>query len=122
MSNYIETSVGDQAIIQIEVSDKRVESLSYGTVEKATPLSLDQMAEKARDALNLAFENIRTLANEFGKKFIKLSETPEEMTLSFGIKIDASANAFVAKAGSEAQFQVTITWKRLDPPKAHGCK
>ena len=35
---------------------------------------------------------------------------PTEVTLSFGIKIDAQVGAVVAKTGAEGHFEVTLTW------------
>ena len=37
--------------------------------------------------------------------------TPDEIGLEFGVKFNASAGAFLASAGSEATFKVSLKWK-----------
>ena len=42
----------------------------------------------------------------------KLSDPPDEVEVSFGLKLDAEAGAVVAKAGTEASINVKLTWER----------
>ncbi|MGH3717477.1 MAG: CU044_2847 family protein [Pseudonocardiaceae bacterium] len=37
---------------------------------------------------------------------------PDEVCLKFGIKVSGQANWLVAKAASEANFEVMLTWRR----------
>lgn len=43
---------------------------------------------------------------------------PDGIELKFGVKVSGTANWVVAKAATEANFEVTLTWKHDDP--AHG--
>lgn len=38
--------------------------------------------------------------------------SPDEVSVSFGIKVSGEANFLVAKAATEANFEVTLTWTR----------
>jgi hypothetical protein len=37
---------------------------------------------------------------------------PDEIELKFGLKVNGQANWLVAKAATEANFEVTLTWRR----------
>ena len=39
---------------------------------------------------------------------------PDGLELKFGVKVSGTANWFVAKAATEGNFEVTLTWKRQD--------
>lgn len=39
---------------------------------------------------------------------------PDEFELQFAIKLDTEVGAIIAKTSSEAQLQVTMTWKRKE--------
>lgn len=56
---------------------------------------------------------VQQLAVAFAGRLRSLSEdlTPDEATLTFGLKINAEANWVVSKAGGEANFQIAIKWK-----------
>jgi len=42
-------------------------------------------------------------------------QTPDEITLDFGISFNASAGVVFASASSQATFQVTLKWKNEKP-------
>lgn len=46
-----------------------------------------------------------------GMKQIKETARPDEYQIKFGLKINANAGVFLAKAGSEASFEVTLSWR-----------
>jgi Trypsin-co-occurring domain 1 len=40
---------------------------------------------------------------------------PDDITVEFGIKISIEAGAIITKTAGEANFTVTLTWKREEP-------
>jgi hypothetical protein len=111
MSKYVETLIGDLGSVQIEISEEMVVSHAQGDVVKASP-SLEDISRRAKSAFSKALEITQMMANEFGNKLKELAESPNEVELTFGLKVDASASTLIAKAGTEGQFQVTLKWKR----------
>jgi len=109
MSKYVETLVGDNGSILIELSDDLNVSQMQPDVVKASP-SIEQITEKAKYAFNKVIQQTQIMAKEFSEKIKDMEKTPEEIEMSFSIKLDASANTIIAKAGSEAQFYVTFKW------------
>ena len=81
----------------------------------------EELAEKSARALDSAMGTIRAMAHRVTEtvKDIKLAERPDEVTIEFGLKLDAEAGAYIAKAGTEAGFSVTLTWERKDAVAAN---
>jgi len=110
MSKYIETLVGEKGtLIQIEIFDEAVSMVGGGDIVKASPLTAD-LVEKAKSAFHKALDTIRVIASDIGTSVDKIANRPDKLEFSFSLKIDANANAIVAKIGSEAQFEVKLTW------------
>ncbi len=80
-------------------------------------LSVDSLAEKSVNALDKAMGTIRSMATRAVDAVKGLSDPPDEVELSFGIKLDAEAGAMVAKASTEASINVTLTWQREEEKK-----
>jgi len=74
--------------------------------------NLEELAEKSAKALNTAMGVIRAMAERVTATIDKISDKPTEVSVEFGLKLDAEAGAYIAKAGSEAAFTVTLTWTR----------
>lgn len=79
---------------------------------RKTALSVEQLAEKSAQALDVAMGTVRQMA----QRTSSLRETlPDEFTkvkLEFGVKLDAEAGALVSQVDSEANINVTLTWER----------
>jgi hypothetical protein len=89
---YVETSES--------VSDSGLRRAGRGAGQ---PTEVDKRFEDAvariRPAAQVLLDSLRDL------------NTPEEISLEFGIKFSASAGAIFASVDSEAAFKVSITWK-----------
>lgn len=79
-----------------------------------------ELAEKSARALDSAMDTIRAMAHRVTEtvRGIQVSERPHEVAVEFGLKLDAEAGAYIAKAGTEAGFKVTLTWQRVPAAKA----
>jgi len=80
---------------------------------------LEESVENSRKAIDRAMKSIRGMAKRTVKtiKEIPVSERPNTISVSFGLKLDAEAGAVVAKAGTEASINVTMTWTHTDKEK-----
>jgi hypothetical protein len=81
------------------------------------PAAFTRKAAQAQ-RLDEALERVRPAAEALRAKLRGLVEPPDEMTIAFGVKLTASAGAVLAAAGMEANYTVTMTWKR--PPPVSG--
>jgi hypothetical protein len=75
-----------------------------------------ELAEKSARALESAMGAVQAMAQRVAEavRGIKLSERPDKVAVEFGLKLDAEAGAYIAKAGTEAGFKVKLTWERED--------
>lgn len=74
----------------------------------------EELVGKSARALDSAMATIKAMAHRVTETVhsIKLSERPHEVSIEFGLKLDAEAGAYIAKVGTEAGFKVTLTWER----------
>lgn len=106
MKRLIEFPLADGSSMMVEVEDP----LSTGnTVRGANPVV---MAEKAKQTFEESLEKIRPVASAVIAKLRELSDKPEEVAVEFGIKLSGTAGMVLASTGVEANFKVTLTWKR----------
>jgi DNA-directed RNA polymerase specialized sigma24 family protein len=70
------------------------------------------VVKKANQTFDKALESIKPAAAAVILKLKSLHEPPDEIALEFGIKLNATAGAVVASTSLEANYKVTMTWKR----------
>jgi hypothetical protein len=67
---------------------------------------------KAQQTFEVALDKIRPAAQTIIQKLRTLHDPPDQIQIEFGLKLNAQAGAFIAAAGTEANYKVTLTWKR----------
>lgn len=73
--------------------------------EGFVPASAEETAGRhVRDAVEPAVQAARAVLDRMREL------APQEVQVSFGVKVSGTANWLVAKAGTEANFQVTLAW------------
>ena len=75
----------------------------------AQRVSRGSEAEKAKSKFTEAVARVKPAAELVLNAFRELN-TPDEIGLEFGVKFNAKAGAFLASAGSEATFKVSLKW------------
>ena len=72
------------------------------------PASPDQVIGRVNDAVVPAVKAAKAVLD-------KVKETrPDGVELRFGIKVSGGANWLVARAATEGNFEITLTWKAPD--------
>src|SRR5580704_10432189 len=65
----------------------------------------DKVIGKVQDALTPAIDTAKLILD-------KVKEAkPGEITVTFGLKVSGKLDWFIARAGTEGNFQITLTWK-----------
>ncbi|HET9254978.1 MAG TPA: CU044_2847 family protein [Pseudonocardiaceae bacterium] len=68
------------------------------------PAGPDEIAGRIRDAVAPAVEGARAV-------LAKVREAaPDKIEVKFGIKVSGTANWLIAKAATEGNFDITMTW------------
>lgn len=106
MKRLIEFPLEGGGTILVEVEQPEVEG---GLVPAAKP---GQLVKKTANTFEEALERIKPAASVVIRKLRGLSDPPDEIGVEFGLKLSAEAGAFVASAAAEANYKVTLNWKR----------
>ncbi|MFN2495123.1 MAG: CU044_2847 family protein [Pseudonocardiaceae bacterium] len=88
-------SLDDGTVVQFEIDP--------GTT-RFRPAGPDEIAGRIREAVAPAVEGARAVLE-------KVKEAaPQQIEVKFGIKVSGTANWLVAKAATEGNFEITLTW------------
>ena len=107
-NNYIESLVGDNGKILIEIGD------SGGAVGFGAGSSAPKAQNKTKDAFNQALKTVRLAASSVLETLNTLDEKPSTARVDFGIKFNNEAKAMLSNGGSDAQLRVSLTWNTSD--------
>lgn len=112
MSKYVEFPLEGGGTILIEAEDDN-NKVTGGFVRSGPGDGAKDAAEQARQSFDEAIENVRKSANLLVTKLRDLSEPPNEMDVTFRLKASGElGNLAVGKAGAEANYIVTLKWKK----------
>lgn len=111
MTNYIQFATEDGSTILVEAAED--EAYQPGVVKAGLKDKVQGAVVQAQATFEDGLEVIRRNAAAFIKKVRSLSDPPDEVEVSFGLKATGELGNFaVAKAGAEASYTVTLKWKR----------
>jgi hypothetical protein len=90
-----------------------VETVAPEPVHPAPPAApTDGAVEQAPQKFEAAFEALKPVASAIVSKLRGLSDPPHEMTVELALKATPEGGLIVAAGDSEANYKVTLTWKR----------
>ena len=69
------------------------------------------LAEKARDSFDAALAQVKPGVEVLITQLGDLASRPDDVSLEFGIKFTAGADALIAKTSLEGNIKVTLAWK-----------
>jgi Trypsin-co-occurring domain 1 len=104
MKRLIEYPLEAGGSILVEVDEPEEE----GVVRAARP---GEIAARASQTFEDALDVIKPAISSIISKLQVLS-APGQIGVEFGIKLGAKAGAFFTSADAEANFKITLTWKR----------
>lgn len=80
-----------------------------GLVPVARP---GQVIARASESLGSMLTAMRSVAETFVDTFQGLANAPDEIAVQFGIALNAEADAIITSTSAEANFSVSLVWKR----------
>jgi hypothetical protein len=110
MKRVVEFPLDQGGSILVEVDDGTPKP---GPVRGAGP---GEVVAKANQTFEAALDRIKPAASAIIERLRDLASPPDTVGVEFGIKMSAEAGAVLASAGVEANYKVTLTWKRVDKP------
>lgn len=106
MKRLIEFPLEDGTTIMVEVDELKVKS-------EVVPVSTKSGGvEKAQITFEAAISKIRPVAETVINTLHDIPKRPDEIELEFGLKLNGKTGIYIASVGTEANFQVRLTWKQ----------
>lgn len=109
----------DGSSIVAEVDDESFES---SRVMRGGAGTMPELVIKANDSFETALDRIRTAAESMLNRLTSLAQPPDQLAIEFGVKLNAETGAVIAKAATEANFKINLTWSRPKAPPGSGEK
>ena len=106
MRHLIEFDLEEEGTILVEVKELSPES---GVVKAGRA---GAMVEKASQTFESALDKIKPAAAVIVSKLRHVADPPDEIEVEFGLTMNADAGAFIAAVSAEANYTITLTWKR----------
>jgi hypothetical protein len=104
MKRLIEFPLEDGTTMLVEVEESEQEGLervSRGDVIERAQQTLEKSLEKVRPAAQLVLENLRGL-----------HDSPDEIEVQFGLKLNAESGVVLAAASMEANYTIILRWAK----------
>jgi hypothetical protein len=95
--------IGD--VTHYTLDDGTVVAFEIDPASGYRPAGAADVLSRVRDAVTPAVQAARVVAEQVR------AAASDEVEVKFGIKVSGEANWWVAKAATEATFDVTLTWK-----------
>src|SRR5215470_18944528 len=93
------------AVVAYTLDDQTVVRFEVGPGDDFRPAGAQEVVARIKEAVEPAVAGARAVLE-------KVREAgPAEVELKFGIKVNGTANWLIARAATEANFEVTLTWK-----------
>ncbi|MFD7287106.1 CU044_2847 family protein [Streptomyces sp. NPDC059863] len=69
---------------------------------------------RAQRSFGQMLDTVRPVAESFVGRLRGMANSPDEITLEFGVSLSAEADVVIASTATAANFSVSLTWNRSD--------
>ena len=107
MKRYVEFPLEDGGTILVEVDEPEIGGTRRVSRDNDVP-------ERAQVTFEEAVGRVRPAAETIIRRLRDLADPPDQVGVEFGLKLSGTAGAIIASAGVEANYKVTLTWKRAE--------
>jgi hypothetical protein len=70
------------------------------------------LVEKSDKTFEDATAAVTPAARSLIARLRSMDDAPDEVAIEFGVQLSAQSGAFIASVGAEANFKVSMTWRR----------
>lgn len=107
MPYLVEFPMEDGETVVVEMDDDQLAGVAPAAV------SPGEVAARATQSFEKALDRLLPTIRAIGDRLREVA--PDEFTVALGVKVTAEAGVIVSKASGEANFTVTLTWRRAGP-------
>ncbi|MDX2917057.1 MULTISPECIES: CU044_2847 family protein [Streptomyces] len=97
-------------VVTYALDEQTTVGFEIETDDNFHPVGAETAIARVREAVQPAVQAARTVLDQVA------AMKPDEVQLKFGIKVNGTANWLIAKAATEANFEVTLTWRDAATP------
>ena len=102
MKHLVEFPLKEGGSVVVEVDEPE----TSGTIRAAR----GDMIAKASETLEDALSKVVSVAKVVIERLHTIEHKPDEIEVSFGVKLNTAAGVVIASASAEANFDVTLRW------------
>jgi hypothetical protein len=107
MKRLVEFSLDEGGSVLVEVDEP-----SAGPVVRGSGSGRSTLVEKADKTFEDATAAVMPAARSLIARLRSVEDAPDEVQIGFGVQLSAQSGAFVASVAAEANFTVSMTWRR----------
>lgn len=96
---------GGVVVVETDGADSSARRVMRGSSAEAAIATANATFESALQTVRAAAEGILS-------QLRMLQQPPDEVVVEFGVKMSAETGAVIAKASTEANFKINLTWKK----------
>ena len=105
MAQLIEYAVDGGQSVVVQVDDSAAGPVTRGIGGQSITIRASQTFEEA-------ISRVRPAAEAVVAQLQSLASAPDEVEVQFGLTLSAEAGAFIAAASTEANFKISLKWRR----------
>ena len=106
MKRLVEFPLDQGGSVIVEVDEPSAGPTLRGLKDR--PAIVEQADKTFQDAVAAVTPAARSLIGQLRS----IEETPDEVGIEFGVQLSAQTGAFIASVAAEANFKVSVTWRR----------
>jgi Trypsin-co-occurring domain 1 len=107
MKRLVEFSLGEGGNVLVEVDEP-----PPGPVMRGIGKDQSTLVEKADKTFEDATAAVTPAARSLIARLRATDDPPDEVGIEFGVQLSAQTGAFIASVAAEANFKVSMTWRR----------
>jgi NTP-dependent ternary system trypsin peptidase co-occuring protein len=92
-----------------------VDELPAGPTVRGLGQDRSKLVEQADRTFEDATAAVVPAAHSLIARVRSIADPPDEVGIEFGLQLSAQAGAFIASAAAEANFKVSMVWRRTAP-------
>ena len=101
--------MSDSQVVTYAVDEDRTVSIEITPVEGFVPVGVERVAGHIKRAVEPANAAARVVLDQ------TRAMAPDSVQVKFGVKVTGTTDWLVAKAATEGNFEITLTWNEPPP-------
>ena len=107
MKRLVEFPLDQGGSVLVEVDEP-----SAGPVVRGFGKDQPSLAERTDKTFEEATASVTPAARSLIKRLRSIDDPPDEIGVEFGVRLSAQTGAFIASVAADANFTVSMTWRR----------